>query len=174
PVFDNHLARRFAVKQINQVYAGDITYTWTGEGWLYLAFVMDLCSRKVVGWRMSSRMTARLVCDALTMAIWQRRPQTGLIHHSDRGSQYRRSREAVCHRQEALTVSRRTYAQQCLHAATEKLRVPRQYALKRTLLGHRGRRKLLWQPQTRVRSLASLPNALSSPAGYFALHHDVL
>ena len=88
PVFDNHLARRFAVKQINQVYAGDITYTWTGEGWLYLAVVMDLCSRKVVGWSMSSRMTAQLVCDALTMAIWQRRPPTGLIHHSDRGAQY--------------------------------------------------------------------------------------
>ena len=88
PVFANHLARQFEVKQVDQVYAGDITYIWTGEGWLYLAVVMDLCSRKVVGWSMSSRMTAQLVCDALTMAIWQRRPKAGLIHHSDRGSQY--------------------------------------------------------------------------------------
>ncbi len=88
PVFANHLARQFKVKQVDQVYAGDITYLWTGEGWLYLAVVMDLCSRKVVGWSMSSRMTAQLVCDALTMAIWQRRPKAGLIHHSDRGSQY--------------------------------------------------------------------------------------
>lgn len=88
PVFDNVLARQFEVSQIDQVYAADITYIWTQEGWLYLAVVMDLCSRKVVGWSMSSRMTAQLVCDALTMAIWNRRPQAGLIHHSDRGSQY--------------------------------------------------------------------------------------
>ena len=65
-----------------------MTYIWTQEGWLYLAVVMDLCSRKIVGWSMSSRMKAQLVCDALTMAIWQRRPKAGLIHHSDRGSQY--------------------------------------------------------------------------------------
>ncbi len=61
------------------------TYIWTQEGWLYLAVVIDLFSRKVVGWSMSSRMTARLICDALTMAIWQRKPNSGLIHHSDRG-----------------------------------------------------------------------------------------
>ena len=61
---------------------------WTQEGWLYLALVIDLCSRRVVGWSMSSRMKAQLVCDALRMAIWRRQPQAGLIHHSDRGSQY--------------------------------------------------------------------------------------
>jgi putative transposase len=88
PVFENVLARQFSVEQIDRVYAADITYIWTQEGWLYLAVVMDLCSRKIVGWSMSSRMTAQLVCDALTMAIWRRRPQAGLIHHSDRGSQY--------------------------------------------------------------------------------------
>jgi putative transposase len=88
PVFDNVLARQFDVAQTDQVYASDITYIWTQEGWLYLAVVIDLCSRKVVGWSMSSRVTAQLVCDALTMAIWQRRPTVGLIHHSDRGSQY--------------------------------------------------------------------------------------
>jgi putative transposase len=88
PVYDNVLDRQFDVEQPNQVYASDITYIWTQEGWLYLAVVIDLFSRKVVGWSMSSRMKARLVCDALKMAIWQRRPKAGLIHHSDRGSQY--------------------------------------------------------------------------------------
>jgi len=88
PVYDNLLQREFNVAQVDQVYAADVTYIWTQEGWLYLAVVMDLCSRKVVGWSMSSRMKAQLVCDALRMAIWRRRPKAGLIHHSDRGSQY--------------------------------------------------------------------------------------
>jgi putative transposase len=88
PVFDNLLNRQFEVSQPNQVYASDITYIWTQEGWLYLAVVLDLYSRKVVGWSMGTRMKAQLVCDALQMAIWQRRPEAGLIHHSDRGSQY--------------------------------------------------------------------------------------
>ena len=88
PVFENLLQRQFDVTQPDQVYASDVTYIWTQEGWLYLAVVIDLCSRKIVGWSMSSRMKAQLVCDALKMAIWQRRPKAGLIHHSDRGSQY--------------------------------------------------------------------------------------
>ena len=88
PVFENLLTRQFDVPQIDQVYASDVTYIWTQEGWLYLAVVIDLCSRKVVGWSMSTRMKAQLVCDALQMAIWRRRPEAGLIHHSDRGSQY--------------------------------------------------------------------------------------
>jgi len=88
PVFDNLLKREFDVKQPNQVYVADITYIWTQEGWLYLAVVIDLFSRKVVGWSIGSRMKAQLVCDALTMAIWQRRPRKGLIVHTDRGSQY--------------------------------------------------------------------------------------
>lgn len=88
PVFENVLNRDFKVDHPDQVYAGDITYIWTQEGWLYLAVVIDLFSRKVVGWSMSSRMKAQLACDALTMAIWQRRPKPGLIVHSDRGSQY--------------------------------------------------------------------------------------
>jgi len=88
PVFDNLVQRQFDVLEIDQVYAADVTYIWTQEGWLYLAVVIDLYSRKVVGWSMSSRMKAQLVCDALRMAIWQRRPQASLIHHSDRGSQY--------------------------------------------------------------------------------------
>ena len=88
PVFENILDRNFDVKQPDQAYVGDITYIWTQEGWLYLAVVIDLFSRKIVGWSMGSRMKAQLVCDALQMAIWQRKPKSGLIVHSDRGSQY--------------------------------------------------------------------------------------
>ena len=87
-VFENLLNRQFTVTRPDQVYVCDITSIWTQEGWLYLAVVIDLFSRKVVGWSMSSRMKASLVCDALRMAIWLRRPQPGLIVHSDRGSQY--------------------------------------------------------------------------------------
>ena len=88
PVFDNLVARNFTTHRPDQIYVSDVTYVWTQEGWLYLAVVIDLYSRKVVGWSMSSRMKAELVCDALRMAIWRRRPKAGLIHHSDRGSQY--------------------------------------------------------------------------------------
>lgn len=88
PIFENILNRQFVVDKPNQAYVGDITYIWTQEGWLYLAVVIDLFSRKVVGWSMSSRMKASLACDALQMAIWQRRPNQGLITHSDRGVQY--------------------------------------------------------------------------------------
>jgi putative transposase len=88
PVFDNLLKREFDVAQPDQAYVADITYIWTQEGWLYLAVVIDLYSRKIVGWSIGSRMKAQLVCDALTMAIWQRKPKAGLIVHTDRGSQY--------------------------------------------------------------------------------------
>lgn len=88
PVHENVLNRQFIMQGPNQAYASDITYIWTQEGWLYLAIVIDLYSRKIVGWSMSSRMKASLVCDALKMAIWQRRPATGLIVHTDRGAQY--------------------------------------------------------------------------------------
>ena len=88
PLFDNILNRDFAPNGPNQAYVQDITYIWTQAGWLYLAIVIDLYSRRVVGWSMGSRMTAQLVCDALKMAIWQRHPEAGLIVHSDRGSQY--------------------------------------------------------------------------------------
>ena len=88
PLFDNVLDRGFAFDGPDQAYVQDITYIWTQEGWLYLATVIDLYSRRIVGWSMGSRMTAQLVCDALTMAIRQRQPEAGLIVHSDRGSQY--------------------------------------------------------------------------------------
>jgi transposase InsO family protein len=74
--------------ELDQVYVGDITYIWTWEGWLYLATVIDLASRRVVGWAMADHMRAELVCDALRMAICARRPAPGLIWHSDRGTQY--------------------------------------------------------------------------------------
>lgn len=76
------------MEQPDSVWCGDITYLWTMEGWLYLAVVIDLSSRKVVGWAMNSRMKASLVMEALSMAYWRRKPGKGLIHHSDRGSQY--------------------------------------------------------------------------------------
>ena len=89
PVFPNRLERNFEAKAPNQVWAGDITYVWTREGWLYLAVIIDLYSRKVVGWSMGRRLTSSLVCNALKMACWSRRPPKGqLIHHSDRGVQY--------------------------------------------------------------------------------------
>lgn len=88
PVFENVLKRAFTVAEPDQAYVSDITYIWTQEGWLYLAVYIDLFSRRVVGWSMGSRMKARLVTDALQMALWQRRPAAGLIVHSDRGSQY--------------------------------------------------------------------------------------
>ena len=87
-VSPNLLGRRFAVEAPNRVWAGDITYVWTQEGWLYLAVVIDLFSRQVVGFAMSERMTRQLVIDALRMAWFRRRPTNGLIFHSDRGSQY--------------------------------------------------------------------------------------
>jgi putative transposase len=88
PVYENVLKRCFDVDRPDEAYVGDITYIWTQEGWLYLAVVIDLYSRKVVGWSMGSRMKAQLVCDALTMAIWLRKPEAGLIVHTDRGAQY--------------------------------------------------------------------------------------
>jgi Transposase and inactivated derivatives len=88
PIAENVLARDFAPQAPNQAWAGDITYIWTDEGWLYLAVVLDLFNREVVGWSIKPRMTADIVIDALTMAWFRRRPQPGLIHHSDRGSQY--------------------------------------------------------------------------------------
>lgn len=88
PVAPNLLQQNFFAYKPDEKWVSDITYCWTEEGWLYLAVVMDLYSRKVVGWAMSERMTKKLVKDALQMAIWSRKPARGLIIHSDRGSQY--------------------------------------------------------------------------------------
>lgn len=88
PVGPNLLDRQFISAGPNLVWASDITYIRTLEGWLYLSVVIDLHSRMVVGWSMSERLSAPLVLDALSMAISRRDPAAGLIHHSDRGSQY--------------------------------------------------------------------------------------
>ena len=88
PVAPNILNRNFSVSRPNCAWTGDITYIWTKEGWLYLAVVIDLFSRRIVGWSMNKRMTRSLVIDALMMGIWRRKPEKGLVFHSDRGSQY--------------------------------------------------------------------------------------
>lgn len=88
PVAPNLIDRDFAAAAPNEKWTTDITYIPTLEGWLYLAVVLDLFSRRIVGWAMSARMTSDLVLDALHMAIRERKPAVGLIHHSDRGSQY--------------------------------------------------------------------------------------
>jgi len=84
----NLLDQDFSAEQVNQRWASDITFIWTGEGWLYLAVVMDLYSRGIVGWSMSRRIDRTLAVNALKMAIAHRQPNGRLIHHSDRGSQY--------------------------------------------------------------------------------------
>ena len=84
----NVLDRTFQASSANRKWVADFTYIWTAEGWLYVAAVIDLFSRRVVGWSMSATMTAQLVTDALIMAIWRRGKPDALMHHSDRGSQY--------------------------------------------------------------------------------------
>ena len=88
PVFDNLLNQDLSVTAPSQKWVSDITYLWTDAGWLYLAVILDLYSRQVIGWSMSERMTADLVCDALQIAIFKRKRPNGIIVHSDRGSQY--------------------------------------------------------------------------------------
>lgn len=87
-VAPNLLQQDFSSPAPNRKWVSDITYLWTDEGWLYLAVVIDLFSRMVVGWAMAERMTADLTCQALQMALWRRRMPKGVIVHSDRGSQY--------------------------------------------------------------------------------------
>ncbi len=92
----NLLNRQFSVPAPNQAWVADITCFWTGSGWLYLAVVIDLYSRRVIGWAMSHRITDDLSIDALEMALMSRKPRGHLLHHSDRGSQY--SSESFCRR----------------------------------------------------------------------------
>jgi putative transposase len=87
-VADNLLNQNFNPVGPNQIWAGDITYLKTGEGWMYLAIVMELYSRRIVGWSISKRMTTDLICKAMIMAYNLRQPSFGLVFHSDRGSQY--------------------------------------------------------------------------------------
>lgn len=112
PVAPNILARRFDGWASNRAWAADVTYLPTAEGWLYLAAVLDLGSRRIVGWSMSERIDAELVCNALRSAYWQRRPSAGLIVHSDRGSQYAswRYRELAGQYRMTMSMSRRANA----------------------------------------------------------------
>lgn len=88
PVAENKLNQQFQVSQPNEAWSSDITYIATAEGWLYLAVVMDLYSRRIIGWSMQPTLKRQLVLAALEMALQQRQPGHGLVHHSDRGSQY--------------------------------------------------------------------------------------
>jgi len=88
PVAENLLARNFRTEKPDQAWVADISYVWTEEGWLYLAVVLDLFSRRVVGWSMADHLRTELPLGALKMALGQRRPELGMIHHSDRGCQY--------------------------------------------------------------------------------------
>lgn len=88
PVFENKLNREFTATLLNQKWLCDITYIHTDEGWLYLSAVLDVCSRKIVGWAMGEKIDTQLCSSALKMAIQTRKPQAGLLHHSDRGSQF--------------------------------------------------------------------------------------
>ncbi len=88
PMAENLLNQNFGASEANVKWASDITYLWTGEGWLYLAVVLDLFSRRVVGWAMQASLDRSLVLKALEAALGHRRPGPGLLHHSDRGSQY--------------------------------------------------------------------------------------
>jgi putative transposase len=88
PIEPNLLAREFTADAPNSKWVGDITSIWTRSGWLYLAVILDLYSRRVVGWAMSTRIKKELALSALSMALGQRRPEAGILHHTDRGSQY--------------------------------------------------------------------------------------
>jgi transposase InsO family protein len=88
PIAPNLINQNFAVKQPDRVWVSDITYLWTWEGWMYLAVVIDLYARQVVGWAMRTRINKELVLSAISQAIDRRKPNPGLIFHSDRGSQY--------------------------------------------------------------------------------------
>lgn len=109
PVAANLLDRRFHWPAPDRAWAGDITYVPTGEGWLYLAVVVDLCSRRVIGWAFGVTLEATLAIEALTMALQQRRPVAGLLMHSDRGVQYacRAYRELLERHQVTCSMSRR-------------------------------------------------------------------
>lgn len=109
PVAPNGLNRQFDVSELDAVWLADITYIPTDEGWLYLAALMDLASRRIVGWSMSDRITSGLTLQALEMAVQLRQPAAGLVHHSDRGSQYACSdyRDALERHKIKVSMSRR-------------------------------------------------------------------
>lgn len=104
-IADNVLDRQFQADAPNQKWVADFTYIWTAEGWLYAAVVLDLYSRRVVGWSMHSSMTSQLVADALMMAAWRRGKPVQLLHHSDQGSQYTSEHFQELLREQGITCS---------------------------------------------------------------------
>jgi transposase InsO family protein len=104
-VAPNLLQRDFSAQAPNCKWVGDTTYIWTAEGWLFLAVVLDLFSRMVVGWSMASIQDANLVAQALQMAISRRHPQAGLLHHTDRGSTYTSERYQELVQQQGMIAS---------------------------------------------------------------------
>ncbi len=109
PVARNVLARRFAADAPDSAWVGDITYIWTAQGWLYLAVLLDLFSRRVVGWALRPTLAGELATEALEMALTRRQPPRGLIHHTDRGCQYaaREYRDVLAKRGITCSMSRR-------------------------------------------------------------------
>ena len=131
PVAPNLLERDFNASAPNQKWVADITYVDTAEGWLYVALVMDLFSRRLVGWAMSDRIDTRLTADALALALGLRGPPAGLLHHSDRGSQYcaHDYREVLENRGITVSMSRRAncYDNAPMESANGTLKVERVY-----------------------------------------------
>ncbi len=149
----NLLARRFAVRAPNTSWATDITYLWTAEGWLYLAVILDLFSRRVVGWSLSERLERKLVLEALTMGLAQRQPARRLLHHSDRGSQLR---------------------QPGISATAGAPRHPQQHEPQSQLLGQCGGRELLRLAQTRTGLPNSVAHTRRGPQRGLRIHRTVL
>jgi len=104
-VADNVLERQFHADAPNQKWVADFTYIWTAEGWLYVAAVLDLYSRRIVGWSMQQSMTSQLVVDALMMAVWRRGRPVALLHHSDQGSQYTSTQFQQLLKEQGITCS---------------------------------------------------------------------
>ena len=127
PVAPNLLEQDFNASQPNQKWVGDITYLWSDEGWLYLAVIIDLYSRSVIGWAMSERINKQLVCDALSMALQRRGHPTKVIVHSDRGSQYcsKRYQKMVANNDLICSMSKRgdCYDNACAESFFHSLKV---------------------------------------------------
>lgn len=153
PIAPNLIARDFAARAPNRVWLADITYIPTAEGWLYLAAVMDLFSRKIVGWAMRDHMQVELASAALMMAIQQQRPQAGLIHHSDRGVQY---------------------ASHAYRTALAGAGITASMSRQGRLLRQCSDGKLLPYLEDRARSSSQLPDPRRGPARYLCLHRGLL
>jgi hypothetical protein len=153
PIAPNVLARQFAQVAPDVAWVTDITYILTGEGWLYLAVILDLCSRFVVGWALSDRITRQLTLDALAMALARRRPPRGLLHHSDRT-------RAIC--EPRVPAGARDPGHRPQHEPA------------RELLGQRGRREFLRHAQGGARARRGLGHPSGGPPSAVRVHRSLL